>query len=71
MIVKPVVEGLKKPSGVKRPSAITSRLPQKRGRRETVAKTELYTQKATRGLQPLSVGGENTINALKQESLPL
>jgi len=41
MIVKPVVEGLKKPSGVKRSCAITSPLLKKRGRRETVAKKEL------------------------------
>jgi len=43
MIVKPVVEGLKKPSGVKRSSAMTSPLPKKLGKRETVSKTELYT----------------------------
>ena len=41
IMVKPVVAGLKKPSGVKRSKAITSPLPKNRGRRETVAKNEL------------------------------
>jgi len=38
--MKPVVEGLKKLSGVKRSNAITSPLPKKHGRRDTVAKKE-------------------------------
>jgi len=40
-IMKPVVEGLKKPSGVKWSKAMTSPLPKNRGRRETVDKKEL------------------------------
>ena len=36
-----VVEGLKKPSGVNRSSAMTSPLLKKWGRRETVAKKEV------------------------------
>jgi len=40
-IVKPVVERLKKPSGVKWSKAITSPLPKNWGRRETVDKKEL------------------------------
>jgi len=39
--VKPVVEGFKKPSGVKWSKAMTSPLPKNRGRRETVDKKEL------------------------------
>jgi len=41
IIVKPVVEELKNPSGVKRSSAITSPLPKQRSRRDTVDKKEL------------------------------
>ena len=38
--MKPVVEGVKKASGVKRSKAMTSPLPKKRGRREIVDKKE-------------------------------
>ena len=41
MMVKPVVDGLKKPFGVKRSSAITSPLPKKRGWRETESRKDL------------------------------
>jgi len=71
IIVNPVVDGLKKPSGVKRSRAITSPLPKNRGKRETVDKNELYPYVATRGLQPPVVGGENAEYKINEGSLAL